>query len=101
MEKLVNYDVFSTVLGKLVNYNKFSVRFDLTTSSQRIYLKTNTKPCRQKWIIQLGTTKANISEEMPDVATVALASFNEHKSELKTVRLLLAEQIDTVRFMIV
>lgn len=72
------------------------LRFDLTTSSQRIYLKTNTKPCRQKWIIQLGTTKANISEEMPDVATVALASFNEHKSELKTVRLLLSEQIDTI-----
>lgn len=72
------------------------LRFDLTTSSQRIYLKTNTKPCRQKWIIQLGTTKANISEEMPDVATVTLSSFNEHKTELKTVRLLLSEQIDEI-----
>ena len=72
-------------------------RFDLTTTSQRIYLKTNTKPCRQRWIIQLGTTKANISEEMPDVATVTLSSFNEHRTELKTVRLLLSEQIDEVR----
>lgn len=72
------------------------LRFDLTTSSQRIYLKTNTKPCRQRWIIQLGTTKANISEEMPDVATVTLSSFNEHKTELKTVRLLLSEQIDEI-----
>lgn len=72
------------------------LRFDLTTTSQRIYLKTNTKPCRQRWIIQLGTTKANISEEMPDVATVTLSSFNEHRTELKTVRLLLSEQIDEI-----
>jgi len=71
------------------------LRFDLTTTSQRIYLKTNTKPNRQKWIIHLGTTKACISEEMPDVRY--LASYKDHKSELKTCKLLLTEQLDQLK----
>jgi len=74
------------------------LRFDLTTTSQRIYLKTNTKPNRQKWIIHLGTTKACISEEMPDVRY--LASFKDHKSELKTCKLLLTEQLDQLKGLI-
>lgn len=71
------------------------LRFDLTTTSQRIYLKTNTKPNRQKWIIHLGTTKACISEEMPDVRY--LASYKDHKSELKTCKLLLTEQLEQLK----
>lgn len=75
-----------------------SLRFDLTTTSQRIYLKTNTKPNRQKWIIHLGTTKACISEEMPDVRY--LASYKDHRSELKTCKLLLTEQLDQLKSII-
>eukprot|EP00116_Pleurobrachia_bachei_P019225 sb/3479487/ len=70
------------------------LRFDILTSTQRIYLRANSKPGRQKWIIHLGSTKANISEEMPDVTTVTLSSFNEHKSELRTIRALLSDKVD-------
>eukprot|EP00116_Pleurobrachia_bachei_P012681 sb/3472943/ len=68
------------------------LRFDILTSTQRIYLRANSKPGRQKWIIHLGSTKANISEEMPDITTVTLSSFNEHKSELRTIRALLSDK---------